>query len=823
MKLHTNDSEQLLKKHCPSPPYDHIGPSSFEPNEIDNLHASNPPTTMDGIVPEVNIDEVNQQVPRYEEHVKTGEISDEQSESDEDRGPNHHTRSTINVNSNSKRSNKALSGTIAIQIASFPAACNSLSIHWHLYRIKMAMDDELGFIVPYELIKLPPFNIYTDKSTLEVQLEYIGPIDFNQWENLLGRFCRHIFEEVFDDMNIGSEPILKFDIENSTFKLLPCLLTKLGHIDDKRITSILNRKNEVIHHPSQLNNEELYVSSESRPKQFYKYHSIGSSSKRKHDEFNTENLRNSTISYDNYLKAQMERVKKQKTDYLKINVLKKNKESTCIPTSYPVEVLRYAPLNQLDFQLITKLPPILTRIKQLYYIEQLKQLLINNIQPNTIDQIPINVTFNDCLADILSSAQPTSFLLGSLNYDLLSTNNCGFQITSDLLFQAITRRSADENTDMENLEMLGDCFLKLSMSLSLYHQYVDGAGKLTSKRSEQISNDNLYRLALQKNLQNYLNINKPVYEGQKANWIPPGYKITNGDISKRYTTQEATRKALPDMAEALIGASLVKNGNIPTIKLIDWLGADVIPKKIQDGVMEIPSILQRNSTNDLIIQFYGEKLFNEIEKEIRYDFTNKAYLITAFTHSSYAKKAVTKDYNRLKFVGNALLEYLIVRYIFLTKKFTTPGDITSLRQNILNKSHLADILVDHQLHTKILCNLSESKKLFLYADEKNSTAEENDSVVSSNSLNLPQILPDVFEALVGAIFLDTSHSLKIVWDVIFPLIQPFIDYIIQHSDTYLKQSGKVIKCKSDESSDKLQNDSNKEVTKGVKKKANITT
>ncbi|CAF4292177.1 unnamed protein product, partial [Adineta steineri] len=318
------------------------------------------------------------------------------------------------------------------------------------------------------------------------------------------------------------------------------------------------------------------------------------------------------------------------------------------------------------------------------------------------------------------------------------------------------------------------------------------------------------------------------YEGKKANWTPPGYTIINGNLSERYTTQETTWNAIADMAEALIGAFLVSTDYITTIKFMDWLGLDVIPQYEQNSVMEIPSILQRNSTNDLVRQFYDEKLFNEIEKEIRYDFTNKAYLITAFTHSTYGKKAVTKDYKRLKFVGNALLEYLIVPYILLTKKFTTSGNITCLRKDILNKSRLAKILVDHHLHTKILCDHTESKILSSYADEKNFSTKENVSVELPNSSKVPKILPDVFKALVGAISLDTNQSLKTVWDVIFPLFQPFIDHIIEHTNIHLKQSSnnqseKIIECKSDESSDKLQNDSNKEVTKGVKKKANITT
>jgi len=50
-------------------------------------------------------------------------------------------------------------------------------------------------------------------------------IDYNQYQNQLEEFCRYLFEYVFDDMNTNS--ILKFDIENSIFKLLPCLLTSM--------------------------------------------------------------------------------------------------------------------------------------------------------------------------------------------------------------------------------------------------------------------------------------------------------------------------------------------------------------------------------------------------------------------------------------------------------------------------------------------------------------------------------------------------------------------------------------------------------------------
>jgi hypothetical protein len=57
-------------------------------------------------------------------------------------------------------------------------------------------------------------------------MAYLKPFDLKEYKNLLEAFCRYIFEDVFDKMNTGVESILKFNIEKSTFQLLPCLLTR---------------------------------------------------------------------------------------------------------------------------------------------------------------------------------------------------------------------------------------------------------------------------------------------------------------------------------------------------------------------------------------------------------------------------------------------------------------------------------------------------------------------------------------------------------------------------------------------------------------------
>ena len=170
---------------------------------------------------------------------------------------------------------------------------------------------------------------------------------------------------------------------------------------------------------------------------------------------------------------------------------------------------------------------------------------------------------------------------------------CASQPSPGLLFQSITRRSAAENkyADMENMEILGDCFLKLAMSMSLYHKFpLDGAGKLTSKKDKQVSNKNLYRLATNKKLKDYLYVNRLCYTGSEANWLPPSYTI-EGEISERYTKQNAKRKAFADMIEALIGAFLLSTDYTTTIKFMNWLGLDVIPT-------------DKQSKNRILLAFY---------------------------------------------------------------------------------------------------------------------------------------------------------------------------------------------------------------------------
>lgn len=187
---------------------------------------------------------------------------------------------------------------------------------------------------------------------------------------------------------------------------------------------------------------------------------------------------------------------------------------------------------------------------------------------------------------LYSQTQPSVLPLTSLAYDLLSMKDMhsNEQPLPNILFQVVTRRSCGEPVDNENLEVLGDSFLKVIVSLSLYYRYPNAnAGLLSEKRKGQISNENLYRLAVQKQLKNYLNVEKIVFRGKDANWLPPGYKVNEIQQSdgQQYRYQKAKRKGISDMIEAFIGAFLISSNYTTTIQFMDWLGLDVIPRTEQ--------------------------------------------------------------------------------------------------------------------------------------------------------------------------------------------------------------------------------------------------
>lgn len=128
------------------------------------------------------------------------------------------------------------------------------------------------------------------------------------------------------------------------------------------------------------------------------------------------------------------------------------------------------------------------------------------------------------------------------------------------------------------------------------------------------------------------------------------------------------------------------------------------------------------------------------------------YYITAFQHSSYVNENHLKsDYERLEFLGDAVLELVMSDYLFKNLE-VKEGDMTKLRASYVCENALYE-------YSKAL-NLSKYIKV--------GHGEEIDG-----GRYKKVILADIFEALMGAIYLDLGFDT--VKNVILGIIVPYIE------------------------------------------------
>jgi ribonuclease-3 len=129
----------------------------------------------------------------------------------------------------------------------------------------------------------------------------------------------------------------------------------------------------------------------------------------------------------------------------------------------------------------------------------------------------------------------------------------------------------------------------------------------------------------------------------------------------------------------------------------------------------------------------------DIEKlkfKIGHDFKNKLLLREAMTHRTYAvENSLPYDNQRLEFLGDAVLEIVLSEHLFLLYPDSREGELTKMRSAMVNQSSLA----------KLARNIDLGSFMITGKGEKESGGCDRDSTLS-----------DLFEALIGAFYLDTD-------------------------------------------------------------------
>ena len=139
-----------------------------------------------------------------------------------------------------------------------------------------------------------------------------------------------------------------------------------------------------------------------------------------------------------------------------------------------------------------------------------------------------------------------------------------------------------------------------------------------------------------------------------------------------------------------------------------------------------------------------------LQRLIGYDFHDQALLTQALTHRSFG----SINNERLEFLGDGVLNFIIASQLYLTFPKLDEGDLSRLRAHLVKEPTLGELAL------KI--NIGEALRL-------------GEGELKSGGWRRPSVLADALEAIIGAVFLDAGFDAAEA--VVIKLFTPLIEKI----------------------------------------------
>jgi dsRNA-specific ribonuclease len=405
----------------------------------------------------------------------------------------------------------------------------------------------------------------------------------------------------------------------------------------------------------------------------------------------------------------------------------------------------------------------------------------------------------------------------------------GLEVDLKLLDDATTKPA------YERLEILGDTFLKLETSWHLFEHRSDVTqeGELTQLRRDIIRNDRLNLFAIAQKLHHYILYPAEIEQHPFKFWKPSCMGKTPENIV-------APSKWIADVLEAMCGAYLLDQGEVGARHFLKWVGVTVPDARhvfAQSYLPDCtPNALYADATVATLARqrdlgFHVDQLQANIstrlvvmQQRLKYTFQNKLLLLEAITHPSVgvlqlrrdgssAPVRWKRDYERLEYLGDAVIEYLTLSYAYLTYGAWLQGSLTqwksaTVSNDALGKTAIVCFGVDECIlsgalkmdreslatvaglernYTRDEALATNARELHRRSTSSHAKRKTVPAAHALNALGLPKLFGDVFEALVAAVFLDSGHDLQTVRDV---FLGPLLDVVGKDAYAYVcRESG----------------------------------
>lgn len=395
-------------------------------------------------------------------------------------------------------------------------------------------------------------------------------------------------------------------------------------------------------------------------------------------------------------------------------------------------------------------------------------------------------------------------IIHRIEQNLIALDACkslNLDIRPDLALEALTQDSdsqaEDERADSlevfepinfqrgmgnnyERLELLGDGFLKMATSISIF-TLIPNKDEFDyhCERMMMICNKNLFNVALEAKLEEYIRTKAL----ERGSWYP-GWKLEFGKTHlktlKQMDEHKLADKSIADVCETLIGAAyittrkendfnmaiqavtrLVDHKRHPMMKWEDYYAAYKIPawRIVPTNVAELD-------------------MANKIEEITGYKFKTPRVLRSAFRHPSrpYVYDQVP-TYQRLEFLGDALLDMACVDYLFHIAPDKGPQWLTEHKMAMVSNQFLGCLAMSLGFNKFILHNhASVGSSIVEHVTEITEARRAAEDIAEAagkprsefardywvEASQPPKCIPDVLEAYLGAIFVDSEYDYSVI-------------------------------------------------------------
>ena len=161
-------------------------------------------------------------------------------------------------------------------------------------------------------------------------------------------------------------------------------------------------------------------------------------------------------------------------------------------------------------------------------------------------------------------------------------------------------------------------------------------------------------------------------------------------------------------------------------------------------------------------RFFSERI-RKLEEKLGYTFKDKKLALSALTHKSFVAEydKDLEDYEVLEFLGDAVLSLIVSEILIRKFPHAKEGELSQLRSAIISESFLARLARKIDLQEIVLLSKGE---------------------IAQKGMERDSLLCDVFEAVFGAVYVDSNYFIDPPRQIFNKLFKEYILKCIEEDD-----------------------------------------